>query len=217
MIEVTVGKQVVINKQGSADVTYDVHFRNKSDKAKTLKPLKQTIEVKDAVNIKISDSKGKSIPHEKWTEADFVCIGIKSLEKTKLEPEETYTLTWELTIPSMAKRFDNTYFFSDTEVWRYGVAETTEWTVTHELPRLFSKYSFWKEMHVNAQQASRIYTQDGVKKVEYQFVLSKGRHREIVFMFQERYNSRVVALASFLLGIVLTQLAGWIVNLLKSL
>lgn len=216
MVEVKVRKHIAINKEGTGDVTYRMRFTNQSDQVEALQPLKQTIDSPDIVNIQVSDGKGKSIPYDRWIEKDFVCFGIKDLGKTTLEPGETYSLTIKFTMPSMARRFNKTYFFRNMEVWGSPVAEATEWTVTHELPKLFSRYNFWKEVYVAAQQASRIYTQDGIKMIEYQFVLPKESHREVSFMFQERYNSKVVGLLSFLLGVALIQLAEWIVSSTSS-
>lgn len=213
MFEVKVRKQIAIDEHGTAEVTTGIQFKNKSDHPGSLSGFGLGERTSDVVDIKVRDKKGNPLSHRKSVEEDFVNIRV-DLEGITVDANKTYNMKVQYTLPSMIKKFDGTYFYKQFYIHSYELAETCEWAVTYELPKLFDRYEFWKELHVSATQASRIYTYNGQKIIEHKFVLPKGSHREFSFMFQERYNSKIVALLSILAGVVLRQFFEWLVSLI---
>jgi hypothetical protein len=212
MFEISFRKRVVINEQGTAEVIYRVRLRNKSDHPQTPEPFTVIESTPDMVNIRVKDNKGKSLPHKKTVEEGFVGVEV-DLRGITLDANKTYDLILQFTLPVMARRFERSYFCKEVFSYSHPMAETCEWVVRYELPELFSRKEFWKEMYVNAPQASEIHTDNGrPEAIEYQFVVPRGSHREISFMFQERYNSKIISLLSFLLGIGLIQLFEWVLS-----
>ena len=86
--------------------------------------------------------------------------------------------------------------------------------VTFQLPKLLKGYEVWKEIHVNAPMASKVYSKNGFKFVEFHSNISKGSKKELSFMFQERFNSKIISLASFLIGVIATQVGSFLVDML---
>jgi len=211
MFEVKIGKELVVNEQGTAEVRYKVRFKNKSNQPQPVASFGIKESTSDVVNIRVKDSKDKSLPYVKTVEEDFVGVAV-DLQRITLGVDKTYDLTLRYTIPSMVSRFDHTYFCKEVLVHSHPLAETCEWIITYTLPKLFSKYEFWKETYVNAPQASKIYTEYGRKVIEHQIVVPKASHREFSFMFQERLNSKIITLLSFLLGVGLIQLVEWLIG-----
>lgn len=214
MFDLKLKKRVVINEEGTANIVCNVQFENKSNKRSAIYSLSIEEETSEMTDITVTDSDGNSLPFQKIVNGDFVSALI-DFKKKKVKPYESYLFTIEYILPSLVKRFENAYFYKEMDIChKEAQTETMEVTVTCELPRLFSKYMFWKKMHVNAPQASRIYSSNGVKTIEYHRVLPKGTHREFSFMFQEQYNSKVVALLAFFLGIGINQFLEWLIGLL---
>jgi len=214
LIEAKETEQIVLNERGTSDITITMQLQNKSDKPRGLSDYRFMELRSDIVDIQVTDSSGKSLPHKKEVEADHVwaCVDLSDIT---LKSNEEYSFTVKYISPSAAKRFDSTFFVTIYSRHNPGsTVKTVEGAYICDLPRLFSKYKFWKEMYVNAPAASRVYTQNGTKKVEFHSVLPRGSHREFSFMFQERYNSKIVALLSFLLGVGLIQFSEWLIDLL---
>jgi len=116
MLEVKLRKQVVINEQGTAEITFRVEYRNNFDHPAPLGFFRFREDTSDVVDIRGKDSKDKSPPYIKFVEEDCVCIDF-DLRETSLDVNETYALTVRYTIPSMVKRFDGTYFYKELETW----------------------------------------------------------------------------------------------------
>ena len=215
VVELKIRKQVAINEQGTAEVTGRFEYKNKGRKTAIIKPLSLDESTSDVVDIQVSDSKGRLLPFVKKLKDDLISIRVDTEET--INSDETYSVIIQYTVPFMVKRFDNTYFYKELEIHAEEASEqikTSEWHVIYQLPRLFSKYKFWKEMYVNAPIASRVHTDNGHKVIECDFSLMRSSSQECSFMFQERYNSKVVALLSFLVGVGLIQFFEWVVSLL---
>lgn len=208
-------KNADINDQGTAQMIVKTRIKNQSEEPQTLAPLKISERTSDVVDIVVRHGKD-SLPYVKLVgERGFVTISV-DLKGITLEANETYDLDLRYTVPSRVKRFDHIYFCKDLfTIHEDSSIETYEEIVTYTLPELFSRKEFWKEMTVTAPQASEIYTHWGQKVIKYQFVLKRGSYREISFMFQERYNSKILALITFSLGVGFIQLFDWLVSLIS--
>jgi hypothetical protein len=210
----TVSKVIVktydIDETGEALVLREIRLRNHGDRNVDLNMFKfmEREENTNLVNLEVEDE-----PKTNFVQITKEVTGldtVTTIESRKvLSPEEEYKIIVKYDLPEYAERLNGSFLVKEIFQKSMGIEEEAdEFHVIYKIPKMFSKYRFWKELCLVASAPSRRYAEENKRILEYRFNLRKGSKYSISIVYWVRTRKALWIILTF----VLTSLGGWLFN-----